>query len=310
MTTAPIEKRVLSKENILQLNFFNEIDSWPLIRKANDNYNGDVWKKYRKSIRKEHIAELSRIDKTIEDFVNRQRTIISWLLAVIFGVFGGLLINLLFDQPLSLNEVPLWLLILAITGMTASIVGIFVYYPQNCSFRITYFPTLTSKIADSRIELEKLNKSCIELQTEKLNAKAVSLKDSNSFIIRILDYAGVASSTILRDKIKETPKLHLIRIKELKQLSPSKMIYILTFDLKHGLFFWFPKIGEKIQNELKTINDSVMAAKMFVNSYAIDNEPSHWREKGHLFLNEIVELDLTEITRQIEKQILDSLKNN
>jgi hypothetical protein len=70
--------------------------------------------------------------------------------------------------------------------------------------------------------------------------------------------------------------------------------------------FWHPKIAESIRKELREIDDCILEAKITANAFGVDTDETRWSARGHLFLNQIVEWDFKEVTKQIETQILSA----
>jgi hypothetical protein len=222
-------KKPLSKENILNNEVFAKIDTWPYLPKG---LIGQGAKPITEDVFKEYRNDLSAINKTVEEFVSRQRTIIPWLLAVTIGVLGNLAVNLLFDSPLlRLSELSVGFFIVTLIVIFIMAVAVFFYYPTNCSFIVTFFP--------HKAVLDNLPAA---LQTAQLNPIAGSYaSDLFSLNEVITEYEEVISLAILRDQIKGVKK-SIMRVKELRSLGISQYApYVVTFDLKHVRFFLAPK---------------------------------------------------------------------
>ena len=73
------------------------------------------------------------------------------------------------------------------------------------------------------------------------------------------------------------------------------------------VFFWHPKIAVNIRKELLEINDCLLQAKLLTtNVYGVDMDDTRWGLRGHLFLNQVVDWNFKEVTKQIETQILSA----
>jgi hypothetical protein len=282
----------LTRDNILTQSVFSNVDTWPYLPAGTIGQQG-ASKQKTDAIWKEYQRGLSSISTIMDEFIGRQRAIVSWIFAAAIGVVGNLIVNLFFGAII-LQFSILWiaLIIIAFIALFTLVMAIFFYYPTDCVFRTTYFPPPPDFSIQS-----------YPLQLSKLNSKArimASFPSSLENLIR--GYTGLISLTILRDELVKSG-IENMQVTELRRIAVLPF-YHLTFGLKHRHLFWRPGIDKKIVADLLKINQALMDARLTSSVYAVDQDYSRWKSRGYEFLNQIASWDLKEVVKEIENQIL------
>jgi hypothetical protein len=142
------------------------------------------------------------------------------------------------------------------------------------------------------------------IKEENLSLKAIIITQYETALQDdIVAYTNIISIAILRDWLSKAD-MKILKISKFYRISKDFPYYIITFDLKSRHLFWTPKITEKIINELSKINENLMQAKNMIDVYSVDQSEERWKEKGHMFLNEISEWNMEDLFKAIEKQIM------
>lgn len=218
----------LTKENLLNEQVFSNLDTWPFLPIGEIGQSIEavdqeqLFKQYG-----EYSENLQRLNKITDDFVNRQRNLLSWLLAASMGFLGSLAVNFAFNTPFSYSGLSITLLIITVAIVILLGYTIFKVYPTNCTYKVDILQPFV-----------RVN-NFPSLQTSKLTIKAKTLfattdSDYNLSSLNelLLKYASLVSLAILRDKLRVTnlTTIHVSSIENYGQSIYSP--YLTKFDLK------------------------------------------------------------------------------
>jgi hypothetical protein len=299
----PQNPKPLTKENLLNEPIFANVDTWPYLPKG--IIGQGINSKDNEAIIKKYSDNFARLTGIAEDFINRQRTVLSWLLAVIIGVLGNLAVNLLFGAAFIYSVFSIILLGVTIVAMGALVITIFKVFPTNCSLTVDFVPQYMMLDRKPKVQEDKLN------TTAAIQFKIQISDESADYTLHLFNelinnFANTVSLALLRDKLKET-KLQIFSVKEIRVfgIGGAYSAYMLNFDLKSRFAFLDPNISEKINSELRRINEALMQARTTVSVYGIDQNEIRWTNRGHIFINAIKEWDFNSVKEEIKQQITD-----
>jgi len=286
----------LSEENIL--NFpVDRIDTWPYLPRgliSEGQEDKELGRRNMDRVMKESEDSFSELERVIKEFVSRQRTIISWILAVFAGVAGNFVVNVLFGSlNFQVSDLSLILLIVGSIIFAVLIFIIFLYYPTRLSYRIVFIPPF---------EYPQPFKPVINEDKLKLKAKILVQVDP-TFHDLIVRYTNLISLAILRDELKKVG-MRIVKVSELRELASGYPYFRIEIELKQRRMFWHPKVASKARSELILVNDALTRTKIQIGVHSVDRNKERWKNKGHVFLNEISQWNMEETMQKIKEQIM------
>jgi len=294
------ESYPLTQENLLKRKIQN-LDTWPYVPKGlipEQKDSEPIPQREMGNITQHREREFAKIDNILTDFTQRQRTIASWLLAVALGIIGNLVVSLLFS-PL-VFDFSLWsntrwfFLIIGLISIVILICAIFLYYPTNLYYRDVLiapakFPSSFEQVINA-------------LDKSKLSALA-QVSATYEFALRekTVDFVHLVNLAIIRDDL-ESVNMQVLKVCDLTPISEFP-IFTIIFGFRNKFSFWNPKTKDKLRADFQGIISALTYIKMKIGVRSIDLNENSWKERGHIFLNEITKWDMKELADKIESTI-------
>lgn len=282
------KKLTLTQENILN-NKMSEIDTWPFLPSGlidEEKMPRDEIDK----ISKRQINSITRAKELAEKVKDKQNMIMTWILAVLIGIVGNFLVNLIFG-PLNFTELPVGIFMLMSLILIALILAVFFYLPVTINSKTSF---ITPWKYPSNF--------FIELPPDELTSKAKAFTSySVSFRDKIVEFTNLISLCILRDKLTNC-KWKRLKINSIEPIS-SQPVYMFDVDFKSKLFFLHPNMAPELFEELQSFYVHFYGVHIDIGVHKIDRNEKRWNNRGPAFFNEIITWDMKELTKKVKEQI-------
>jgi hypothetical protein len=287
-------KSELSSKGLVQDDVF-EMDTWPYepsgtLKKALTGRSMPT-----EEIMKTQGQEYEQLNEFVHQFSEKQKTSISWVLAAAIGVLGNLAVTLGFGPWTNGGNIVLMSVVLFV--ILVLILAFFFFLPRvTILFRFIGPYVSFPQGYEERIREAKYSNPLSEIMLAYNNLSET-----------VTNYGSLVRTAILRKHLQPALlKSSSIKISDIRDIGGNLSFYFIELSTK-GIKTWLnPRGKELIQNELRSVVDALMQARLMCSVYSFELDYHEWIEKGPGFVDAVSSWDFAEIQRSLVHQMLSN----
>jgi len=273
--------RALTEQNVLNYPI-DTINTWPFILRGYLSEEHGSRKYGSKKLLQWYDTYLDGINSTVKEFVNRQITLMGFVIAAAVGVVGNLVINIFFGSV----SIPEWHFVVIPILTLGVLIWLFTrYLTPALSFNIFWRPCNNEWIPkrDKLPRIENWSQADIEQQ--------------------LYDLVFIVALALIRDFIRNA-KLRNLKVANVNPFAQQNFpMFHLTITLSNEYKMIFPRIKKAIEFEFRTLIDQLFHSIMSFDARVFDYRQTLWSDYGMQFLNNLSGLDINIIKQELIKQI-------
>lgn len=280
-------------KEFIEAKIFSNVDTWPYrprgtIKKPQHD-EVDPSESTSKLVEMQN-QEYNEAERFIENFSNKQKSVIGWIFAAFIGVVGNLIVNLAFSSPVSSGNMFLILffiivfalLVLTYLRFLPKVSMIFKFIPSYKSFPSGY----ERHIPQARC---KKPSSQIILSYNRLQEVVTGF----GVLVRV---------AILKDSLLPLlKKFSYVKISDIRDI--GKVAYFIEISTNGWKPWVDPKARDRIRSELRDFIQGMMNARQICSVFDFELEPKEWALRGCDFVDAISDWNF----HDMRKALIDKL---
>ena len=291
MPRRPIGLKDITWQDFVKHNI-HEINTWPYLP------SGLLKKHEEYDLRKQTADDMEfqgedwkEVKRLVEQFSEKQKTVLSWILAASIAVLGNLAVNLAFAVPIFADNL-FWML-LCLLVVVLLIVLYLKFLPKvTAAFRFippyVNFPT--------GYEQYVTKAPCTKLYS-KIIFQWGTLQE------KVVDFGKLVRTAILKDQLCfQLKKASYVRISDIIDIGDGIAYFVrISTD---GVKPWLDPHGrDKIEAEMREIVTALFHARMQCSVFRFELDPKEWDIHGCDFVDGVSEWKLEEVRKTIINEL-------
>lgn len=272
----------------------SDVYTWPYLPSG-------MLKKTKKHDQRKSTDEIVKFQgddwKEVEDFVRefseKQKTVLSWILAALIAVMGNLAVNLAFAFPIfETNLYWVFLLVIIVIVMTIAYLK---FLPKiTAHFRFIPFYISFPKGYEQHIT---------QAPCTKVYSKIIF--DFGTLDQKVTNFGVLVRTAILKDHLcSSLEKASYVHISDIIDIGEG-IAYFVGIST-NGIKPWLdPHGSEKIKSELRGVVDALFYARMKCSVRQFELDSNEWNIHGCYFVDGVSEWDL----KDMQISIINRLKS-
>jgi hypothetical protein len=236
--------------------------------------------------------EYRQVGECANQFYEKQKTAIGWILAATIGVLGNLAVTLGFG-PFSLGgNLAAMLVVLVIL---LSLVFVYFFFLQKVSIILKFigpnvnFPLGYEKYFD---------------QAENSNPHSSTILESGNLGEVTTSFGSLVRTALLKRYLNPIlDKATGIKISDIRDVRSNLSFYFIEFSTKNIRIWADPHGKERIEKELKDIVDAMLKARQMCSAYGFELDPQEWNQRGPRFIDIVSAWKMDEAQSAIIEQM-------
>jgi hypothetical protein len=284
-------QKALSKEGLINDDVW-EIDTWPY------NPSGTL----KQALQTQHMStdeiikvqeqEYNQLKEIVQQFSEKQKTSISWILAAAIGVLGNLAVTLGFGPLNSSGNLAAMLLVLSI--ILILVFAYFLFLPKVST---------TFKFIGPYVSFPQGYEQYIN-QQNCTNQYSQIIFQFNRLSRETTNFGTLVRAALLKKHLKPIlDKASCIKILDIRDIGNNLGFYFIEISPKNRWVLLSPHAKENIQKELRDLVDTLMQARITCSVYSFELDPQEWTRRGTQFIDTIAAWDMQEIQSAIIDQL-------
>jgi len=281
-------------EEFIEAKIFSAVDTWPYrprgtIKKP-QHKDVDPRESSSKLIEMQN-QEYNELEHFIENFSNKQKSVISWIFAALIGVVGNLIVNLVFSPPVFSGDM---FLILFCIIVFALLVLTYVKFLPKVSMIFKFIPSYKS----------------FSSGYEKYIPQAQCKKSSSQIILSynrlqevVTDFGVLVRVAILKDSLLPLlKKSSYVKISDIRDI--GKVAYFIEISTNGWKPWVDPKARDRIRSELRDFIQGMMNARQICSVFDFELEPKEWGLRGCDFVDAVSDWNFDNMRKDLIDKLL------
>jgi len=289
-----IQLKDMTWEEFIEAKIFSNVDTWPYrprgtIKKP-QHEDVDPRESSSKLLEMQN-QEYNELERFIENFSNKQKSVIGWIFAAFIGVVGNLIVNLAFSPPIFSGDISIILffmivfalLVLTYLSFLPKVSMIFKFIPSYKSFPSGY------------------EKHIPQAQCKKPSSQIIL--SYNRLQEVVTDFGVLVRVAILKDSLLPLlKKASYVKISDIRDIGGvGYLIEIST----NGWKPWVdPKARDRIRRELGDFIQGMMDARQICSVFDFELEPKEWALRGCDFLDAVYDWNFDNMRKALIDKLL------
>jgi flagellar basal body-associated protein FliL len=269
-----------------------EIDTWPY------NPSGTL----RQALQAKHMStdeilklqgeEYKQLNDFVQQFSEKQKTSIGWILAATVGVLGNLAVTLGFGPLTSNGNLAAMFLVLLII-----LILVFAYFLflQKVSTIFRFIGPYVSFPSGYEQHIQ---------QNKCVNPYSQIILQFNNLSEATTNFGTLVRTALLKKYLKPIlDKSSSIKISDIRDVGGNLGFYFIEISLKNIWIWLNPHGKENTQRELRNIVDTLLQARITCSVYSFEVEPQEWIRRGPKFVDTVSTWKMDELQATIIGQL-------
>jgi hypothetical protein len=236
--------------------------------------------------------EYGQISECVNQFSEKQKTAIGWILAATIGVLGNLAVTIGFSPPNFSFNIGAMLVVLVVVSM---LVFVYFLFLQKVSIVLKFIgPNVTFPSGYEKYVA----------QSEKPNAYSSKTLETGNLGEITTSFGSLVRTALLKRHLN--PILHRtsgIRVSDIREVGTGLSYYFIEFSTKNIRIWGDPHGKEKIQKDLKDVVDAMLKARQMCSAYGFELDSHEWTERGPRFVEIVSAWKIDEVQSAIIDQM-------